>query len=155
MFRLDTVLASVSMKHITADVILRNLIKFPTTYYVSRWPLSDVENSRPRKHWLRKRSLYITRKALRLFLLLLSKQFSLCFSNTFMRAVGWANVSDTDLIFNSMVFAINGNLQNKTTFSVCICRQNCDKNASGKRIKIVFWTWLQVVFVILGGSRWF
>ena len=43
MFGLDTVRASVSMKHITADVILRNLIKFPTTYKVSRWPLSDVE----------------------------------------------------------------------------------------------------------------
>ena len=38
--------AQIALKHITPDVILRNLIKFPTTCLVSRWPLSDVEKSR-------------------------------------------------------------------------------------------------------------
>ena len=66
----------ISLKHIIPDVILRNLIKPPTTCLVSHWLLSDVEKSkpwklRPRKHW--------SRKALRLLVLLLWKQFSLCF----------------------------------------------------------------------------
>ena len=70
----------ISLKHITPDVILRNLIKPPTTCLVSHWLLSDVEKSkpwklRPRKHWSRKCSLCITRKALRLLVLLLCKQF--------------------------------------------------------------------------------
>ena len=88
----------ISLKHITPDVILRNLIKVPTTYLVSRWPLSDVEKRRPRKlkprkhwprkHWPRKRSLCITWKTFRL----LCKQFSLCYSLV-MRAIGWATES--------------------------------------------------------------
>ena len=54
----------ISLKHITPDVILRNLIKSPTTCLVSHWLLSDVEKSkpwklRPRKHWARKRSLWL------------------------------------------------------------------------------------------------
>ena len=113
MFGLTTVRASVSMKHITADVILRNLIKFPTTYQVSRWTLSDVENSRPRKHWPRKRSLYITPKALRFFLLLLSKQFCLCFS--------------LFVFFQYFHASRHGNLQNKTTFPVRICHKIATK----------------------------
>ena len=83
----------ISLKHITPDVILRNFIKVPITCLVSRWPLSDVEKSRPRKlkprkHWPRKRSLCITWKALRL----LCKQFSLCYFLV-MRAIGWATES--------------------------------------------------------------
>ena len=95
--------AQIALKHITPDVILRNLIKFPTTCLVSRWPLSDVEKRRPRKlkprkhwprkhwprkHWPRKRSLCITLKTFRL----LCKHFYLCYSLV-MRATGWATES--------------------------------------------------------------
>ena len=124
--------ARISLKHITPDVILHNLIRFPTTCLVSRWPLSDVEKSRPRKHWPWKRSLCITRKALRFSVLLLSEQFSLCFSffvffQWFMWAIGWANVADSDLISGVLVFATTGNPKNNTTFPVCIyiCQPNC------------------------------
>ena len=51
----------------------------------------------------RKRRLRITRKALRLLVLLLCKQFSFCFSLV-MRAIGWANVADSDLIFRGVNF---------------------------------------------------
>ena len=48
MFGLDTVRASVSMKHITADVILRNLIKFPLQGVplasIRRREKADLEN---------------------------------------------------------------------------------------------------------------
>ena len=37
--------ARISLKHITPDALLRNLIKFPATCLVSRWPLSDVEKA--------------------------------------------------------------------------------------------------------------
>ena len=85
--------AQISLKHITLGVTLRNLIKFPITRLVSRWPLLDVEKSRPRKlkprkHWPRKRNLCITWKTFRL----LCKQFSLCYSLV-MRAIGWATES--------------------------------------------------------------
>ena len=136
MFRLDTVRVSVSMKHITADVILRNLIKFPTTYQVSRWTLSDVENSRPRKHWPRKRSLYITRKALRFFLLLLSKQFCLCFSLfvffQYFHASRWMGKCRRQwLNFKECWFSLlMGTCKTRQQFPVCICQQNCHKNAS-------------------------
>ena len=91
-------IARISLRQITPDVILRNLVKFLTTRLVSRLPLSDIEKS-----WPRKRSLSITRKVLRLLLLLLCKQFSLCFSLV-MRAIGWANVADSDLIFRGISF---------------------------------------------------
>ena len=124
--------ARISLKHITPDVILHKLIRFPTTCLVSRWPLSDVEKRRPRKHWPWKRSLCITRKALRFSVLLLRKQFSLCFSffvffQWFMWAIGWANVADSDLISGVLVFATTGNPKNNTTFPVCIyiCQPNC------------------------------
>ena len=74
--------ARVFFTHITPDVILRNLIKFSTTCLVSRSPLSDIEKSRPLK-----RSLCITRKGSMLLVLLLCKQFDLCFSPV-MRAIG-------------------------------------------------------------------
>ena len=51
----------------------------------------------------RKRSLRITRKALRLLVLLLCKQFFFCFSLV-MQAIGWANVADSDLIFRGINF---------------------------------------------------
>ena len=88
----------ISLGQITPDIILRNLVKFLTTRLVSRLPLSDIEKS-----WPRKRSLSITRKVLRLLLLLLCKQFSLCFSLV-MRAIEWANVADSDLIFRGISF---------------------------------------------------
>ena len=124
--------ARISLKHITPDVILHKLIRFPTTCLVSRWPLSDVEKRRPRKHWPWKRSLCITRKALRFSVLLLCEQFSLCFSffvffQWFMWAIGWANVADSHFISGVLVFATAGNSKNNTTFPVCIyiCQSNC------------------------------
>ena len=38
-------IARISLRQITPDVILRNLVKFLTTCLVSRLPLSDVEKS--------------------------------------------------------------------------------------------------------------
>ena len=76
------------MKHLTPDVILRNLIEntdFENVVYVllekpwGSWCCSCANN----------------------FLCVFP---SLCFSDTFMRAVGWANVANSDLIFKSASF---------------------------------------------------
>ena len=57
----------------------------------------------PRKHWLRRHSLCNTWKALRRLALFLCEKFSPRFS-LIVRAIGWANVADSDLIFRGISF---------------------------------------------------
>ena len=117
-----------------------------------RWPLSDVEKSRPRKH-----SLCITRKALGLLALFLCKQFSLCFSLVvffqYFNASHWMDKCRRQwLNFRGISFrywwepAKQYNISRVYLHLSTKLSQKCLK-----RIKIVFWTWFQVV---LGGFRW-
>ena len=126
----------ISLKQLTLDVILRNLTKFLTTCLVSHSPLSDVEKSRPRK-------------VLRFLVLLLCKQFPLYFSLV-MRAIWWANVADSDLIFRRISFRYWWESAKQYNISRMYLQLSTKLSQKClKMIKIVFWKWF------VGGFRCF
>ena len=126
----------ISLKQLTLDVMLRNLTKFLTTCLVFHSPLSDVEKSRPRK-------------VLRFLVLLLCKQFSLCFSLV-MRAIWWANVADSDFIFRRISFRYWWESAKQYNISRMYLQLSTKLSQKClKMIKIVFWKWF------VGGFRCF
>ena len=126
----------ISLKQLTLDVMLRNLTKFLTTCLVFHSPLSDVEKSRPRK-------------VLRFLVLLLCKQFPLCFSLV-MRAIWWANVADSDFIFRRISFRYWWESAKQYNISRMYLQLSTKLSQKClKMIKIVFWKWF------VGGFRCF
>ena len=88
--------------------------------------------------------LCITRKALKLLVLLLCKQFSLYFSLV-MWAIEWVNIADSDLIFRGISFHYWWEAAKQDKISPVHLHlstklsQNCLK-----MMKIVFWKWFLV-----------